>query len=405
MYIYKAGVVGAGTMGAEIAQVITYAGLPVCLKDTSEELVQKGMEKIRAIYKRRVDKGKMTAQEMESKMALVIPTTRYEDFKDVDIVIEAVPEKMELKKKVFQELDQVMGESAILASNTSALSISEMGAATKRPEKFVGIHFFYPASVMKLIEVIPGLATSSETVEDAIGFSESLRKIPVRVNECAGFLVNRLLMPYLNEAAYCLQEGAATREQIDEAVRSFGLPMGPFTLVDNLGLDICLDATNVLLDSYGNRMRPAEIWEELYKAGYYGAKTGAGFYSYEAAKPDMLSKTISDVQKKTGKKGTTFSIERLIYPMINEAIYCLEENVAKAADIDISMLAGIGFPQDKGGPLKYADETGLDRILAVLQEMVKAHGDRFWPAPRLKRMVGAKFLGKKSGRGFFEYTA
>jgi len=405
MYIYKAGVVGAGTMGAEIAQVITYAGLPVCLKDRSEELVQKGLEKIRAIYKRRVDKGKMTAQEMENKMALVIPTTRYEDFKDVDLVIEAVPEKMELKKEVFQDLDRVMGESSIFASNTSALSISEMGSATKRPEKFIGIHFFYPASVMKLIEVIPGLATSAETVEDAISFSESLRKIPVRVNECAGFLVNRLLMPYLNEAAYCLQEGAASREQIDEAVRAFGLPMGPFTLVDNLGLDICLDATKVLLDSYGNRMKPAEIWEELYKAGYYGTKSGGGFYSYDAAKPDILAKAISEVQKKTGKKGTAFSIERLIYPMINEAVYCLEENVAKAADIDIGMLAGVGFPQDKGGPLKYADEIGLDRVLAVLQELYKTLGDRFWPAPRLKRMASAKFLGKKSGRGFFEYTA
>ncbi len=405
MYIYKAGVVGAGTMGAEIAQVITYAGLPVCLKDMSDELVQKGVAKVRAIYQRRVDKGKMTAQEMENKMALVIPTTSYDDFKDVDLVIEAVPEKMELKKKVFQDLDKVVGESTILASNTSALSISEMGSATKRPEKFIGIHFFYPASVMKLIEVIPGLATSAETVEDAISFSESLRKIPVRVNECAGFLVNRLLMPYLNEAAYCLQEGAATREQIDDAVRAFGLPMGPFTLVDNLGLDVCLDATKVLLDAYGNRMKPAEIWDELYKAGYYGTKSGGGFYSYDAAKPDILAKSISEVQKKTGKKGTAFSIERLIYPMINEAIYCLEENVAKAADIDIGMLAGVGFPQDKGGPLKYADEIGLDRVLAVLQELYKTHGDRFWPAPRLKRMAGAKFLGKKSGRGFFEYTA
>ena len=405
MYIYKAGVVGAGTMGAEIAQVITYAGLPVCLKDTTDELVQKGVQKIRAIYKRRVDKGKMTAEEMESKMALVIPTTQYEDFKDVDLVIEAVPEKMDLKKKVFQELDQVMGESSILASNTSALSISEMGAATKRPEKFIGIHFFYPASVMKLIEVIPGLATSSETVDDAISFSESLRKIPVRVNECAGFLVNRLLMPYLNEAAFCLQEGVATREKIDEAVRAFGLPMGPFTLVDQLGLDICLDATKVLLDSYGNRMRPAEIWDELYKAGYYGVKTGAGFYSYDASKPDILAKAIPEAQKKSKSKGMPFSIERLVYPMINEAIYCLEENVAKAADIDISMLAGVGFPQDKGGPLKYADEIGLDHVLEFLSKACHAGGDRFWPAPRLKRMVGAKFLGKKSGRGFFEYTA
>ena len=399
------GVVGAGTMGAEIAQVVTYAGIPVCLKDMTDELVQKGIEKIRAIYKRRVDKGKMTVEEMESKLSLVTPTTRYEDFKDVDLVIEAVPEKMDLKKKVFQDLDKAVGESTILASNTSALSISEMGAAIKRPEKFIGMHFFYPASVMKLIEVIPGLATSAETVEDIMNFSETLRKIPVRVNECAGFLVNRLLMPYLNEAAYCLQEGAASREQIDEAVRAFGLPMGPFILVDNLGLDVCLDATKVLLDSYGNRMRPAEIWEELYKAKYYGAKTGAGFYSYDASKPDILSKIISETQKKTGKKGTAFSIERLIYPMINESVYSLEENVAKAADIDISMLAGVGFPQDKGGPLKYADEIGVDRVLEVLQNLYREHGDRFWPAPRLKRMAGAGFLGKKSGRGFFEYTA
>lgn len=404
MYIYKAGVVGAGTMGAEIAQVITYAGLPVVLKDVSGDLVQKGLERIRSIYKRRVDKGKMTQSEMDSKLQLVTPTTRYEDFKDVDIVIEAVPEKMDLKKKIFQEADKAVGGGTIFASNTSALSISEMGAATSRPEKFIGMHFFYPASVMKLVEVIPGLATSSETVEDVVSFSESLRKIPVRVNECAGFLVNRLLMPYLNEAAFCLQEGAAGREQIDEAVRGFGLPMGPFVLVDQLGLDICLDATKVLLSAYGGRMKPAEIWTKFYDAGYIGAKAGAGFYSYSPDKPDILAQVIADVQKRTGKKGTEFSIERILYPMINEAAYCLEENVAKAADIDISMIAGAGFPQDKGGLLKFADEVGLDGVLGVLEDLCSRHGDRFWPAPRLRRMVGAKFLGKKSGRGFFEYT-
>lgn len=404
MYIYKAGVVGAGTMGAEIAQVITYAGLPVVLKDVNEDLVKKGLDRIRSIYQRRVDKGKLTAGEMQGKLQLVTGTVRYEDIKDVDLVIEAVPEKMDLKKQVFQEVERNVGEGTILASNTSALSISEMGAATKRPEKFVGMHFFYPASVMKLVEVIPGLATSQETVDDIISFSESLRKIPVRVNECAGFLVNRLLMPYLNEAAFCLQEGASGREQIDETVRNFGLPMGPFTLVDQLGIDVCLDATNVLLGSYGNRMKPAEIWLRLYEAEYFGAKTGAGFYSYSPDKPDLLRRFISELQKKTGKTKTAFSLERLIYPMINEAAYCLEENVAKAADIDISMVAGVGFPQDKGGLLKYADEVGLDKVLSVLEQLYREHGDRFWPAPRLRRMVGAKFLGRKSGRGFFEYT-
>ncbi|MBI3306350.1 MAG: 3-hydroxyacyl-CoA dehydrogenase family protein [Candidatus Omnitrophica bacterium] len=370
MYIYKVGVVGAGQMGSEIAQVVTYAGLPVVLKDVKEEYVQKGLERIRGIYKRRVDKGKMTSSEMDQKLALVIPSTNYDDFKDVDIVIEAVPEKMELKKQVFQDLEKVAGEGTIFATNTSALSVSEMGAATKRPEKFIGMHFFYPASVMKLIEVIPGLATGQETIEDVVNFSESLRKIPVRVNECAGFLVNRLLMPYLNEAAYCLQEGAATREELDKIVR----------------------------------MKPAEIWYKLYNAKYFGTKTGAGFYSYSPDKPDMLAQWIAEVQKETKKTATQSTIERLIFPMINEAALCVEENVAKPADIDMAMVAGVGFPQDKGGILKYADEIGLDHVLAVLEDLYSKHGDRFWPAPRLRRMVGAKFFGKKSGRGFFEYT-
>ncbi|HXV27865.1 MAG TPA: 3-hydroxyacyl-CoA dehydrogenase family protein, partial [bacterium] len=233
---------------------------------------------------------------------------------------------------------------------------------------------------------------------------ESLRKIPVRVNECAGFLVNRLLMPYLNEAAFCLQEGAAEREAIDKAAVEFGLPMGPFILVDQLGIDICFDATKVLVSAYGNRMKPAEIWNKLYAKKYLGAKTGAGFYSYSPDRPDILASLIQEVQEETGKKGTAFSIERILFPMINEAALCLEENVAKAGDIDLALVAGIGFPQSRGGILKYADEIGLDQVLIGLEELYNQFGDRFWPAPRIRRMVGAKLLGKKSGRGFFEYT-
>ena len=403
MYIYKAGVVGAGMMGSGIAQVITYSGLPVVLKDINEEFVQKGIQRIRSIYERRVQKGKMTPAEMESKMALAIPSTDYADFKDVDIVIEAVPEKMDLKKKVFQEVEKHVGEGALLASNTSALSISEMASATRRPEKLIGMHFFFPAHVMKLVEVIPGLATSQETVDGVVLFTESLRKIPVRVNECAGFLVNRLLMPYLNEAAFCLQEGAATREEMDKAVTDFGLPMGPFTLVDQLGIDICADVVQILLQSYGSRMRPAAIWEKLLKANYLGNKTGAGFYVYDSEKKDLLPQWVSEIQRPAPKK-SSFSLERILYPMINEAALCLEENVASASDIDLAMVAGIGFPQDKSGILRYADEIGLDKILRRLEELTQEHGERFWPAPRLRRMVGAGFLGRKSGRGFHVYA-
>lgn len=404
MYIYKAGVVGAGTMGAEIAQVITYSGLPVVLKDVNQELVNKGIAKIRSIYESRVKKGKMTQQEVEQKMALVSGSTSNDAFKDVDIAIEAVPEKMEIKKQVFKDLDAVLPEGAILASNTSALSISELGGATKRPARVVGLHFFFPAHVMKLIEVIPGLATDDEVVNDVIAFSETLRKIPIRVNECAGFLINRLLMPYLNEAAYCLQEGAATLKEIDDAAVKFGLPMGPFTLVDNLGLDICSDVVQVLLGSYGNRMKPAEVWEKLYAKKRFGVKTGAGFYAYQGGDDGVLQQCVKEAQAQTKKSGTKFSIERIVYPMINEAVICLQEGVSKAADIDIGMIAGTGFPQDKGGILHYADKVGLDTVLKSLEQFHKEHGDRFWPAPMLRRMVAAGFLGEKSKRGFFEYS-
>ncbi len=403
MYIYKAGVVGAGTMGAEIAQVITYSGLPVVLKDMNQDFVNKGLEKIRDIYKRRVEKGKMSASDMEGKMMLVTGSTSYDDFKDVDIIIEAVPEKMDLKKKIFKELDQVCPEGTILASNTSSLSISEMGSATRRPHKVVGLHFFFPAHIMKLVEVIPGLATSDETVDDVTGFSESLRKIPVRVNECAGFLVNRLLMPYLNEAAYCLQEGAASLREIDQAAVEFGMPMGPFTLVDNLGLDVCEEVVKVLLESYGDRMRPAELWKKFQEAKLYGRKTGAGFYNYQGT-DSLADRFVEELKKQHARKDTKFTIERIIFPIINEAAYCVQEHVSKASDIDIAMRAGVGFPEDKGGILAYADKVGLDVVLSTLEKLTKEHGSRFWPCPLFRRLVGANFLGVKTKRGFFEYT-
>lgn len=405
MYIYKTAVVGAGAMGAEIAQVISFSGVPVLLKDVDQARVDKGLETIRKIYQRRVDRGKMTHDELEKKLTLVTGVTSFEGFKDVDLVVEAVPEKLDLKRQIFAELDRSTPESAILASNTSSLSISALSAATKRPHKVVGMHFFYPAHIMKLVEVIPGLDTSEETVGDIIGFSESLRKLPVRVNECAGFLVNRILMPYLNEAAYCVQEGAADLQAIDEAVVQFGFPMGPFTLVDNLGFDVCREVVNILLDAYGSRMAPAAIWERLHALKRFGTKSGAGFYLYgdRAGQPDPdLEKVLADLRKTN--KQTAFSINRVVLPMINEAIRCLEEHVCTAADADLSVIAGLGFPQSKGGILHYADEIGLDIVLAELERLTTEHGERFWPSPLLKRKVAAGHLGRKAKRGFFEYT-
>jgi len=401
MYIYKAAVIGAGTMGAQIAQAISYAGLPVLLKDIRQESVDKGLATIRKIYQGRVDKGKMTAAEMEQKLTLVTGTTTYNDFKEVDLVIEAVFEDLTVKQKVFQEVEAALPESAILATNTSALSISAIGSAVKRPEKVIGIHFFNPAHVMKLVEVIPGLATSSATVDDAVAFAESLRKIPVRVQECAGFLVNRLLMPYMNEAAFALQEGAGTLKEIDQALSAAGMPMGPFFLLDMIGIDVAEKVALILYDAFGPRMAPAAILGELVKKGRLGQKQGKGFYT-EGDDPELPA-LLAQLQKTHGVKKTAFTPERLLLPMINEAVICLQEGVATAADIDIAMVAGTGFPQEKGGPLHYADAMGIDRVLNELLRLSRELGPRFWPAPMLKRMVAANYLGTKTKKGFFSY--
>jgi len=407
MYIFKAGVVGAGAMGSGIAQVITFSGLPVVLKDINQDLVDKGMEKIRAIYQSRVDKGKMSIGEMQAKMDMVVPTTSYADFSDVDIVIEAVPEKMAIKQQLFAELDKVCPEGTIFASNTSALSISEMAAATNRSHKVIGMHFFNPAHVMKLVEIIPGLDTSQETVDDVVMFTESLRKIPVVVQECPGFLVNRLLMPYLNEAVLTVQEGAATAQEIDEAMTEFGWPMGPFTLMDMLGLDVCADVGQYLYSEYGERMKGADLFEKLVKAGRLGEKSGAGFYGYGGETEEPVKKMIKELQAE-GKtqKGTEFSADRLMMPMINEAVFCVMENIGKISDIDMAMIAGTGmsYHGERLGPLELADTIGLDVVVDKLEGLRQKYGERFRPARLLKTKIRAGHLGKKSGKGFKEYT-
>jgi len=407
MYIFKAGVLGAGTMGGEIAQVITYAGLPVVMKDIDQQMLDSGMEQIRSIYQRRVDKGKMSASDMESKVDLVTPTLSYDAFGDVDIVIEAVPEKMAVKKQVFQELEEACPEQTIFASNTSALSISEMAAVTDKPHKVIGMHFFNPAHVMKLVEVIPGLDTGRETQDDVVMFAESLRKIPVVVQECPGFLVNRLLMPYLNEATLALEEGAATATEIDKAVVEWGMPMGPFTLMDMLGIDVCADVGEYLYSEYGDRMTPARLFEKLLDEGRLGEKSGAGFYDHPGGESEVVHQMIETLQSAGDvASGTSFSVERVMYPLINEAAQCVLENVATMTDIDMAMVAGTGmtYEGDRVGPLVVADRIGLDEVEGKLKELEDEFGPRFRPARPLRLRVRAKHLGVKTGKGFYEHT-
>ncbi|MBN1814428.1 MAG: 3-hydroxyacyl-CoA dehydrogenase [Anaerolineae bacterium] len=407
MYIFKAAVVGAGTMGGEIAQVITYSGLPVVMKDVDQEMLDKGMDKIRSIYQRRVDKGKMSEGDMQAKIDLVTPTLTYDEFEDVDIVIEAVPEKMAIKQAVFKELAGVCSEETIFASNTSALSISEMGAATGKPHKMIGMHFFNPAHVMKLVEVIPGLDTSEETVDDVVMFAEGLRKIPVVVQECPGFLVNRLLMPYLNEATKALEEGAATAAEIDQAMVAWGMPMGPFTLMDMLGIDVCGHVGDYLYSEYGERMVPAPLFAKLLEAGRLGEKSGAGFYDHPGGESEAVKGMIEALQA-SGEvpSGTSFSVERVMLPLINEAALCVQESVASISDIDMSMVAGTGmtYGGERVGPLAIADKIGLDVVVETLTTLEQELGPRFRPSRPLKLRVRAGHLGEKTGKGFHEHA-
>ncbi|MDR4479929.1 MAG: 3-hydroxyacyl-CoA dehydrogenase NAD-binding domain-containing protein [Nitrospira sp.] len=407
MYIYKVGVVGAGTMGAQIAEVVSYAGVPVMLADIQEPLARRGVESVRAIYQARVDKAKMTPEQLDEKMLLVTAVSNLDGLNDVDLVIEAVSEDLTLKQRVFHELDRACSRSTILASNTSALSISAMGASTTRPGKVVGLHFFNPAYAMPLVEVIPGLATDTQTIDDTVSFAESLRKTPVIVKECAGFLVNRLLFPYLNEAVWCLQDGDASIQEIDQDMVAFGMPVGPFTLLDTVGLDIALDVARILHRSYGPRMVPAPLLDALVKAGRSGIKSGHGFYDYLSAEnrrlDPSLESLIEQVRQHSGPQSLKWARSRLLLAMVNEAVTVLQEGVASARDIDLAMVAGTGFPNEKGGPLHVADQVGIDQVLRDLEKLRDNVGARFWPAPMLRRMVAAGFTGHLAGRGFFSY--
>jgi 3-hydroxyacyl-CoA dehydrogenase len=281
MFVFKAAVVGAGTMGGEIAQTIANAEIPVVLKDVKEEFVEQGVEKARSLWQARVEAGKMDAGELQRKLLLIDGTTSYDRFGDVDFVVEAVPERMEVKQAVFSELDAVTPGHAILASNTSSLSITEMGEVTSRPHKVVGFHFFYPASVMRLIEVISGEDTALETLQSTVNFAQRIRKMPIRCDEGPGFVVNRILNSSVSELWRFQEETGMDVKEVDRLVgESKAAPMGPFFLTDLLGLDTVLHVAEHLRESYGERFYIHQGMKELVQSGNLGAKTGKGFYEH-----------------------------------------------------------------------------------------------------------------------------
>lgn len=399
MNVQKAAVIGAGAMGSGIAQVLSQAGIKVLLKDVEQSFVERGLANIKRMYDSRVKKEIISQGEADRLFALIEGATSYDGFGDVDIVIEAALEQIETKREIFEILDQICPSRTILATNTSALSISEIAAATRRAEKVVGMHFFNPAQTMKLVEVIPGVRTAKETVSDAIELCRRLSKIPVRVKECPGFLVNRVLFTYMNEALYVLQEGSATPEEVDKAVVEFGMPMGPFTLFDMTGIDICAHVNEFLYSEYGPRFKPSPLLQKMLAAKQLGQKSGAGFYVHDKEQPakkgepkkvnPRLAELIDQANKELGvtpKPPKKFEALRVLLPMFNEAVYAIQEEVVEPADVDIAMHYGCGMER---GLLSIAAEKGLGWCSEELDTYREALGERFRAAWLLKKLVRA----------------
>jgi 3-hydroxybutyryl-CoA dehydrogenase len=405
MIINRVGILGAGTMGGGIAQVVAQAGFQVLLLDLSEALVKAGVQKIERNLSKSVEKGRLSSQEKEEILQRMKPTSHIEELKDSELIIDAVFEDLKLKISLFKSLDTHCPPETIFASNTSTLSITQMAAEISRSKKFLGLHFFNPVPVMRLVEVIPGLQTSHETVDLGINFVKLLKKVPVLARDCPGFLVNRIFMPYAGEAMLAAQEGAAPPAEIDEAVKKVGFPMGPLMLNDMVGIDVGIHTFPIMHEAYGERFPVPLFFEKLFKAGRLGLKSGKGIY-VQGQVDEELFEIVREIQSETGIRNTEFSAERLILRQVNEATYCLQEKIATAEDIDRAMVLGTGFPCDEkgvGGPLHWADEKGLDWVLATLNHLRDALGTRFWPHFLLKQYVAAGYLGSKTKKGFFQY--
>jgi len=404
MFVSKAAVVGGGTMGGEIAQAIAAADIPVVVKDIDQKFVDAALDKARGVTEGQLDrlvkKEKLTQEQADARlaevMANIIGTTTYEEFGDVDFVIEAVPEKMEIKQAVFREIDAATPGHAILSSNTSSLSITEMGETTLRADKVVGFHFFYPASIMPLVEVIVGEDTSQETATAAYNFAQTIKKQPIVCGEVPGFVVNRILMATMGEIWRAQEEQGLSLKAIDEAIAGAQLaPMGPFFLTDLLGLDTVLHVAEHMQESYGDHFYVHKGLQGLVGEGKLGAKTGGeGFFK------DGEQNVPGDAAPDAEELVAMFSSRALI-----EACLLVEEGICSVRDIDLGMMAGAGLDPRKGllPPFWKADVTGLDKALETIENLEEKYGERFTPPVLLKRLVAQGRHGLSTGQGFYPY--
>ncbi len=404
--IRRAAVVGAGTMGGGIAMSYANAGIPVLLKEVDQAALERGLATIRKNYESSVAKGRMTPAELERTLALITPTTSYDGFGGVDIVVEAVFENMDLKRSTFVELGTATRPDCVLASNTSTLDVDEFAQASGRPDKVLGHHFFSPANVMKLLEIVRGQKTSKETLATSLKLAKRLGKVGVVVGNCFGFVANRMLAYYMREAYLLLEEGASV-PQIDGALTDFGMPVGPFGMQDIAGIDVGARIRQYLKSIGKTRAEgpQSEVPDRLYEMGRYGQKTGAGWYKYEAGSrkgtPDpLVDQLAEEAAKRRGVARRSVSdeeiIARIMTALANEGARVLEDGFAiRAADIDVIYCHGFGFPRHKGGPMFYADAVGLTTVLDRVKQYRDRFGDYWQPAPLLERLAAAR-------RGFHE---
>lgn len=417
-------VTGAGTMGAGIAQLAAQSGFDVLMYDIEDAFLERGMGNIRSALQLRVDKGKMAQDEMDSVLSRIKTSTSRDGVATHDLIIEAAPEDLDLKREIFSSLSAQAGPSTILATNTSSLSITSIASAARHPERVVGMHFFNPAPVMPLVEVIAAPQTSSDVVETIRGVAQAMGKTPVRASDTPGFIVNRVARPFYGEALKIWGDGTATVAQVDDAMRLAGFRMGPFELMDLIGVDINFAVTQSVYKAFFGeaRYRPHPIQQRMVEANTLGRKTGQGFYHYaNGEKGDTNEHRAINLPDKRGvpfipehltagflanasiqvPEGDTRSgeiITRILSMIINEAAYAVGEGVASVRDIDIAMRLGTNYPK---GPLKWADEIGLDTVHSILKSLMASLADsRYRPAPLLWQMVRSGATGDAVGEGF-----
>lgn len=392
--IEKIGIIGGGIMGSGLARHFLAKGLRVVLIEADEALAQKSRTKLEKIWEAEVRKGKLSEEQAAAWRGSFQAGSGLDRLEGTDLVIEAVSEDLGLKQGLLSRLEKEVGPETVICSNTSAIPISAIAAALSLPQRFLGTHFFNPPHLMPLVELVPGMDTSPEVVDLAGAFLSSAGKRPVRIKECPGFLVNRILGAFMNEALWLLQEVSGIRE-LDACAREIGLPMGPATLGDMVGWDVIHASNRTLEMYYGKRFELPPLFEEIHTRQRYGAKSGKGFYDHTQTPPEMTS-DLAPASRSLDAKDLDLVRTRLRSAIIAEGIRCLDEGLATPGDIDLAMTLGAGFPK---GPLAWADQIGLDIVTDELLRLSKALGPRFWPAPVIRIHVLAGYKGLSSGRG------